>query len=657
MKLRRFRLAGGAGITALGVFALALVPRLIYLAQLGGAPGGRLLYLDAQYYAEQAARILGGDWILGLRPFEMAPLYPFLLAGAVSLVGWDFQALRLIQMVLGAAGCAATGLAGRRLFGPGAGFAAGLLAAGAGPLIFEEGNLLKEGPATGLLGLFLWGLAAVETTETAGDSSDRRAAGAGSLKLLLLGALLGAIVLLREQLLIAGAVLTLAIAWRRRRGGWSRAWQGAGAFGLGLLLPILPVTARNLAVGGEWVLLTTSGGESFYMGNGPQANGFYSPPPFVRLDPKLEHEDFLIEASRREGRRLRPAESSRYWFREALSSLAADPGRAVRLYLRKLRILLASGYPEDNYSFSLYRRWCPILSFLPGFGVLIPLALAGLAIGWRRADRLVLIFGAAIGAALLPFFVFGRFRLPLIPWLALFGGLVVARAAAALRERRRRELAAVVLITLLMLGAQRTIGLEPKPAPFFENIFLLHVAEQRQDFQGMERIGRGLLAELEAHPRSFGSRRAELRAEALLAIGRARIQTGRAGSGLEALRRSYRARPRADVAAAIVGLESKLVSPAAAERSAAAAVADFPADSYLRLQWAELLSARGAPQRARAQLEAAARIAPGDPAVQFEVARRLGSGPAARAALDRFLALKPEERDSPAVTALREQQR
>jgi len=270
---------------------------------------------------------------------------------------------------------------------------------------------------------------------------------------------------------------------------------------------------------------------------------------------------------------------------------------------------------------------------------------------------LVLAFGAAYAAALLPFFAFGRFRLPLIPWLALLGGAALSHPVRALRERHWKGTAGAVALLLAGLAGQRAFGLDPPRSPFYENIFLLHVAEQRGNFSGMEQAARALLKELEARPEGFGRRRGSLRADAHLALGRAWIQTGREREGLEALRRSYSGAPRPDVAAAIAGLEARHLGAATAERTLAEAVEAFPARAELRLQWAALLAARGSRSQAEAQLMAAARVARWDPAVQFEVARQLseigGPAAAASAALARFLLLRPEERGSPAVVSLR----
>src|SRR5207245_578754 len=76
--------------------------------------------------------------------------------------------------------------------------------------------------------------------------------------------------------LLAGLALFLG-------GGWSRRGaRAAGAFALGTALVVLPVTARHWAVSPEVALLTTGGGEVFFIRHNADPNGPSFPPPFSR---------------------------------------------------------------------------------------------------------------------------------------------------------------------------------------------------------------------------------------------------------------------------------------------------------------------------------------------------------------------------------------
>ena len=69
-----------------GIFALALVLRLIHLWQIRQAPFFDLLIGDARAYDLWAQQIAAGDWI-GREVFYQAPLYAYFLGLVYSIAG------------------------------------------------------------------------------------------------------------------------------------------------------------------------------------------------------------------------------------------------------------------------------------------------------------------------------------------------------------------------------------------------------------------------------------------------------------------------------------------------------------------------------------------------------------------------------------------
>src|SRR5262249_1328414 len=128
---------------ALGVFALALLIRLVHVWQLRSSPFFDVLLGDARGYDEWAQRIAAGDWI-GKDVFYQAPLYPYFLGTIYAIAGHSLLAARLIQAIIGATSCALLGLAARRFFSKGAGIAAGVGLAIYAPAIFFDGLLQKS---------------------------------------------------------------------------------------------------------------------------------------------------------------------------------------------------------------------------------------------------------------------------------------------------------------------------------------------------------------------------------------------------------------------------------------------------------------------------------------------------------------------------------
>ncbi len=440
------------------VFAAALLMRVIALAQLAGTPLWESRPVDLGYYHDWAVRILAGN--APSEVFEQSPLYAWFLAAIYGLFGTGPLAPRVVQIVLGALTCAMVCAIARRLLTPGAGLAAGLMAAAYGPFLFYDTMLMKESIGVFLFTLALWQLAASEGWKTG--------------LLALAGLSLGLSALVRDNLILLTPVVLVWIACsalvgparlhRRHRLDIATAmWSFAG----GVLLIVLPVAARNYHVSGDWVLLTAGGGEVFYIGNNPSANGYYSPPPFVRPTSVVEHEDFRVEAARRMGRPLGEisrAESSSFWLRSGLRWIASHPGDWLGLIGRKLLIFWNHYELPDNQSYAHHRRLIAILRApLVTFGLLAPLAAAGilLSVSWWRALLLPWIIGAGYLMAVMLFFNFGRFRMPMIPVLLVLASGAISGAASCIdrsaRARRRPgRLAAgvgVFAIAWLLCGA------------------------------------------------------------------------------------------------------------------------------------------------------------------------------------------------------------
>jgi len=312
------------------VAVVALGVRLLYLMEIRASPWFDFLHLDPRYYHDWGLRIAGGDW-LGKEVFEQSPLYPYLLGVYFILFGQDLLLLRLIQFALGAGTAMLTCLLGRRLFGRASGLVAGLGAAIYAPFLFYEGQVMKE---------FLTPLFSVATLLLLYRGRERER---GSiLSLALAGLSIGLGTLVRDNFLILLPLLTLCLLlpwgtplpWGRGGNeaadpggtiGWRRRLLHAAALVAGAFLALLPVAWRNQHVAGEWVLTTSGGGEVFYIGNGPFANGAYLPPPWVRSNPRYEHEDFRRRARELTGRELSRGEASRFWYREGWKAIADDP--------------------------------------------------------------------------------------------------------------------------------------------------------------------------------------------------------------------------------------------------------------------------------------------------------------------------------------------
>ncbi len=101
-------------IRGIVVFGAAYLLHLVYLSQIARSPLFDFLQLDPLYYHDWAVAIAKGDW-LGKEVFEHSPLYAYLVAGYLIILGHDHWLLRLLQIGAGALTCGLTFALGRRL--------------------------------------------------------------------------------------------------------------------------------------------------------------------------------------------------------------------------------------------------------------------------------------------------------------------------------------------------------------------------------------------------------------------------------------------------------------------------------------------------------------------------------------------------------------
>jgi len=430
--------AGGPGVPAalrralrsgwfwpLAVFVAAFALRLIYVGEVRHTPFFHTLGLDAKFYDQWAKNILDGKG--NPEAFFVTPLYPYLLAGVYWLFGRDLFLVRVVQAGLGALSAALTCAIGRTAFSRRVGVAAGFVAACYGAAIFYDGAIVLEPLLVLLITLSLYLVLAAETRERP------RAL------LLSAGIALGAASVGRAAALV---LLPVVAAWlvRGRRAGGTTAMRGRSAAALvvlGAALVVAPVTVRNFVVARDFVGITSNGGINFYIGNSEIASGGYVRPEGVDItaDPAGK-----AIAERAEGRELRPSEVSAYWYRRAARFIAANPGRWLGLVVRKASFALSSyEIPQlENYYFQ--KRYSRLLSLpLPGFAVVGPLGLLGLAFAFRRRlPSLLALWATAYLASVVAFFVVARYRLPVVPPLivcACHAGFEIVDRARARRWR------------------------------------------------------------------------------------------------------------------------------------------------------------------------------------------------------------------------------
>ncbi|HOX26843.1 MAG TPA: tetratricopeptide repeat protein [Candidatus Krumholzibacteria bacterium] len=393
-------------------------------------------YLDGYDYDVWARALAGGDWGRG-QPYWMGPLYPHLLALSYAVFGAGSPALVLGQWLLTLLNVVLVYRLGRRWLGETGALVGAALYAGYGPTVFYAGFRLMETVVTTLTLLV-----AQQAWRATGRPTGRAWLG--------LGLLVGATATARGNALMLLPLLPCLLPWRA--GAWRRSWRLAGALGLGAALAILPVTLRNLLVGGDLVLLTSNAGVNLLIGQQAQYGGRFGPVtrvPQFEFDPTGET---LVETDL--GHDLAPSAVSRELSRRALARLASEPRQMVAHYARKA-YRFWSGYELPQiYSWNFWHERWPALRFFPVPFVLISaLALTGFVAARPAARRQLLVLVGAWFLGLMPFFPTARYRLAVVPLLALAAAAAILAIAAAVRARSWRRADALIGLGLALLVA------------------------------------------------------------------------------------------------------------------------------------------------------------------------------------------------------------
>ncbi|MEE8523860.1 MAG: glycosyltransferase family 39 protein, partial [Thermoanaerobaculia bacterium] len=356
--------------------------------------------------------------------YPQAPLYPFFVAALYEVLGFRYDAVRAVQMVLGAAACVLVTLLARRFLQPWTAVACGLGLAFFGPQVFYEGTFLRAGVFTfvAVAGLYLLVRASEPATARGGDGWALAA-----------GVALSAGVLLRPNYSLFAV---LALAWLYR----TRSRRALAVAAAGLLLPLLPVIAANSVRSGGPRFLSSNGAYIFFIGNVHDAPGTTAgiSPSYRRLVASRPLEEIDLMG-------------------EALRDIRRHPGAFLRLQLRKAVYFFAPVEIPNNLSYAMARETNPRLAAgFVQFYPLLPLAFAGILVSLRRPRRHILLYFFLGGywASTVAFYVLSRLRQPVVLVLLIFAGVALEAWWGTLRRGRRGPAAvtaaAVILTTVLL---------------------------------------------------------------------------------------------------------------------------------------------------------------------------------------------------------------
>ena len=410
------------------------------------------------FYDDWAQKVVGGQFT-DHHAFYGLPGYAYLLAGLYKLCGYGPYVPELLQALLDAGTALllykiSVALApqpnGRR------GQIAGLMAAAAWAFCVPAQTYAAVlMPTAWFIFVFWFILWRIIKSQSAPDWWEA----------LLLGLLVGLTATAIATILFLIPLLVWAIGFKPAIPARSHfRIVGCALVLLGIAIGTSPCWLHNYFIARDRVFLSAHSGINFWIGNNPDANGYPRFPPGLRAGQAAMLQDSIDVAESVAGHPLKRGEVSQYWSAKARDYIADHPLAWLRLLGLKLRNFW-SAFQYDDLSIITNMREQGVT--FPGiyFGLLAALALPAMILTWNTARLGRWITGAIFlqMLALLPVFTTERYRLPIVPGLAVFAafGLVTLFSNLAAGNVRPVLSYAMLLMvsTLFVSWPQRGLSL------------------------------------------------------------------------------------------------------------------------------------------------------------------------------------------------------
>lgn len=418
------------------IIIAALVIRLVYLlAAFPDAGQESALSIDELYHYNWASAIADGD-VLTNAPYFRAPLYPFFLALLIKISSSSLLFIRLFHLLLGLVTIWLTFRIGSILFSRLTGIIAAALFAFYPIITYFDSQLLLDS---------LFTLLAISSLYCLIDSEEKPAT------YLLAGLFFGLAAITRPTILVFLPII-IFILWRRYSRDGKVSLRGLIGFILILILCIAPVTIINYATSGQLTLISYQGGVNFYIGNNPEADGLYSEFPGYGADWTIDDVDYQTHVEA--GEPLRYSAQSWFWMTKGFRFISNHPIHFMELFGKKLFFFFSGNEISNNRRLDISVFSNIMLKFLPvRFWLILSLAVFALCLPetqkkniWSLA-LIILIYALTISF----FFIAARFRLPIIPLLAILGAVGVGDI---IKITKRREFGHRLFFALIIsIGA------------------------------------------------------------------------------------------------------------------------------------------------------------------------------------------------------------
>jgi 4-amino-4-deoxy-L-arabinose transferase-like glycosyltransferase len=406
----------------------ACIVRLVFVLgypQFGACP-------DCQVYDRLATNLLAGKGLVGGTSDDpmfaqigdgasapevgFGPVYPAFLATIYATVGHHISAVRVAQAFLGALIVPLAWLLTAAAFGNATGLVCAWMVALSPPLVMYTGMVLTENLSVALL------LASMTLL--------LRAVRRGTpLSFVPAGVALGALILLREEMILLLPAFAGLVRWKGRP---RPAWTGVAAFVLATMVCVGAWTVRNYVLFRQPILISVHGGEQLWISAKGWSEWHFDDPELRRLVDGRSYVDRNAAMQR-----------------DAIRIITESPGTFLNFCFQRMPMLWISshttyirGLTETFRTYldrGAYGRVAAKVGLFAVQLALLLMAARGAFLARRATESplaawMLVMPIAAITAVHFIIFATPRYQIPALPFVMAFAAVTAARARRSERE-------------------------------------------------------------------------------------------------------------------------------------------------------------------------------------------------------------------------------
>jgi Tfp pilus assembly protein PilF len=419
------------------IAVVAFSARFIHLETIKDNPFFNHPIMDEQYHDDWAQEIAEGE-LMERTPFYRAPGYLFFLGSIYAIFGQGYYLPRLIGIIIGALSCVFVYLIGKEIFSKKVALLSAFLACFYGMFLYFDAMLLTTN-----LEVFLCLAGTYWILKWLSSKTNSH--------LIIAGLFWGLASITRPNFLIFVPVFALYVILTFKRQSIRERLNPILLLIAAMIPAILIVMLMNILGGRDFVIIAWNGGINFFLGNNAHANGWSATSPQLDATWWGGYRDAIIIAERTLGKELSPSQVSGYWSGKGFEYIFSQPLAWLALVVKKLYLLLNTFDISNNQNIQAFKEFSPLLRIpLFSYGLILAFAVWGFARSLRtKGTILLLLFLTFYSISIVLFFVTARYRVPLVPFLLIYGSHAIFWFIQKIKARRIKE----VMLPIIAVAA------------------------------------------------------------------------------------------------------------------------------------------------------------------------------------------------------------